>query len=205
MRRRCGVGLVLVAVLAAGVPPAGADPRGIWVKNLHTNEEAHLRPFGELGVPTPLGWARADHLFRSWRTDRARPINPRLLRVLGALQRRLGGRRIELVSGFRVPDRNDRLSSYHQVGRAVDAFFVGIPNRQVFDLCASGEFGPLGCGLYPSAQGSSHIHIDVRSRPCVWVDLSRYGEPAVYVPRARQWIQEHPLAGAGRGQGRKGK
>ena len=203
MRRRRGVGLVLVVVLAGGVPPAGADPRGIWVKNLHTNEEAHLYPFGELGVPTPLGWARANHLFRSWRTERARPINPRLLRVLAELQRRLGGRRIELVSGFRVPDLNDRLSSYHQVGRAVDAFFVGIPNRQVFDLCTSGDLGPLGCGLYPNAQGSSHIHIDVRSRPGVWVDLSRYGEPAVYVPQARRWILEHPQAGGAQRQERK--
>jgi uncharacterized protein YcbK (DUF882 family) len=196
----------LIVVVSATLSSAAgaADPRIVWIKNLHTNEEAHLRPFGELGVPTPLGWARANHFFRSWRTERARSINPRLLRVLAELQRRLGGRRIEVVSAFRVPGRTDRLSSYHQVGRAVDVFCIGISNRQVFDLCASGDLGPLGCGLYPNAQDPSHIHIDVRSRPGVWVDLSRYGEAAVYVPRPRQWIREHPQA-AKRAQGREDK
>jgi uncharacterized protein YcbK (DUF882 family) len=172
------------------------DPRVLWLRNVHTGEELRIRPFGRDGIPLYVPWGRANHLFRSWRSGEARPINPRLLRVLAHVQERFGGRRIELVSGYRVPDDRDHLSSYHQIGRGADLFIFGISNRAIFDLCRSGTLGPLGCGLYPTAQ--SHVHIDVRSRPGVWVDLSRNGEPAIYLPRAREWIERHPAAGAQR-------
>src|SRR5262249_13116340 len=94
VRRRRSIGLAGL-LLAPPSQALAADARSVWLKNLHTGEEARLHPFGELGVPTPLGWARANHLFRSWRTQLERPINPRLLRVLAELQRRFAGRRIE--------------------------------------------------------------------------------------------------------------
>jgi hypothetical protein len=50
----------------------------------------------------------------------------------------------------------------------------------------------VGCGLYPNGR---HVHIDVRSRPSLWVDLSRYGERASYVGGARAWLVAHPEAG----------
>jgi hypothetical protein len=40
-----------------------------------------------------------------------------------------------------------------------------------------------------------HVHVDVRSRPGVWVDLSHYGDGAAYVTDARGWLAEHPDAG----------
>jgi uncharacterized protein YcbK (DUF882 family) len=141
-------------------------------------------------VPRFLDWLHLKHLFRSHRTKTTRAISPRLLRVLAQVQCHFGGRRIELVSDYRGPERADALSSYHQVGHAADLYIVGVANRDLYDYCRT--LVNLGCGLYPNG---SHAHIDVRSRPGTWVDLSRYGEPAEYVGDARAWVKAHPKAG----------
>lgn len=182
---------VVVLVLTCVVTLARAvDRRSLWLHNVHLGEELRVEPFDEHGVPRLVDWLRFEHLFRSWRTKTTRAINPRLLRLLAQVQRHFGGRRLELLSGYRAPDAADRLSSYHQVGRAADLYIVGVPNRDLYDYCRT--LPDVGCGLYP--QGS-HVHIDVRSRPGTWVDLSRYGEPADYVGDARAWVQAHPEAG----------
>jgi uncharacterized protein YcbK (DUF882 family) len=167
-----------------------ADRRSLWVRSIHLGDEVRVQPFEEHGVPRLLDWLRLEHLFRSHRTQTTRAINPRLLRVLAQVQRHFGGRRLELLSGYRAPESGDRLSSYHQVGRAADLYIVGVSHRDVYDYCRT--LGAVGCGLYPKG---SHVHIDIRSRPGTWVDLSRYGEPADYVRDARQWVQAHPEAG----------
>jgi len=183
------VGFIVVAMLVATGAQA-RDVRGLWVRSVHLNEEIRTQPFEEHGVPDLVQWRRLDHLFRSHRTLAERPINPRLLRVLAQIQRHFGGRRIELLSGYRVPERTDHLSSYHQVGRAADFYVPGVSNRNLYDYCR--QLADLGCGLYPKG---SHVHVDVRSRACTWVDLSRYGEPAAYVRNASAWVARHPDAG----------
>src|SRR5205085_2238372 len=149
------------------------------LRNSHTGEEIRIEPFDAGGRPTLLGWLRLDHAFRSWRTREERAINPRLLRVLTQIQRHFDGRRIELLSGYRVPlaegcspprtspqkeaassaqpvgAAHVVLTSYHQVGRAADIRIEGVPMRTLFDYCRTLE--ELGCGLYP--QGS-HVHAD---------------------------------------------
>jgi hypothetical protein len=62
--------------------------------------------------------------------------------------------------------------------------------RDIFDYCR--ELADLGCGLYPKG---THVHVDVRSRATIWVDLSRYGEAARYVRDAKGWVREHPQSG----------
>jgi hypothetical protein len=58
----------------------------------------------------------------------------------------------------------------------------------------------LGCGLYPRG---SHVHIDVRSQATIWVDLSGYGDGAVYVPDPAAWLEVNPAAGRRSGPGRR--
>src|SRR5689334_14941151 len=83
---------------APGARTCGST-RIVWMRSVHSEEELRVQPFGRYGVPVRLAWLRLNHLFRSWRTGEHRPISPRLLRVLAQIQRRFGGRRIELVSG----------------------------------------------------------------------------------------------------------
>lgn len=183
----------VVAVLAFACVASSAraaDRRSLWLHNVHLGDELRVQPFDDYGVPHLLDWLRLEHLFRSHRTKTSRAINPRLLRVLAQVQRHFGGRRLELLSGYRAPEAKDRLSSYHQVGRAADLYIVGVANRELYDYCRT--LGNVGCGLYPKG---SHVHIDVRSHPGTWVDLSHYGEPADYVGDARAWVKAHPEAG----------
>jgi hypothetical protein len=95
-----------------------------------------------------------------------------------------------MVSGYRVPSESGHLTSYHAVGRAVDLEIDGVADRDIYNYART--LDNLGVGAYPLGH---HTHIDVRSRRSTWVDLSRYGEPAVYVSAPEQWMLAHPDAG----------
>jgi Bacterial protein of unknown function (DUF882) len=99
------------------------------------------------------------------------------------------GRRIEVVSGYRVPEDTDNLSSYHQVGRAADVRIPGVRNRALFNFCRALQAqAPLGCGYYPNG---NFVHIDVRGRPALWVDLGRPGAGRRYVADPVGWLRRH--------------
>lgn len=181
------VAVPLLVTLATG--PAAADHRTLWLHDIHRGDEIRLQPFGPRGVPDRLAWARLTRFFRS-RHDGRRAVHPRLLRVLAQIQRHFGGRRIDLLSGYREPDNPEHLSSYHQVGRGADIGIPGVANRDLFEYCRQIE--NLGCGLYPNGY---HVHVDVRSRATIWVDLSGYGDGAEYVEDPVAWLSAHPDAG----------
>jgi uncharacterized protein YcbK (DUF882 family) len=107
-----------------------------------------------------------------------------------AAQARLRGLR-DASSGSPAGSPEATLTSYHQVGHAADIWIDGVENRALFEYCRAlqraGE--RLGCGLYPRGQ---HVHVDVRSRATIWVDLSGYGDGAAYVSDPDAWLQAHP-------------
>src|SRR5688572_3265212 len=176
-------------MLAVGDALADRDHRVLWLHNLHTGEELRLQPFRARGRLARLAWLRLDRLFRSASTGRRRTINPRLFGVLAQVQRHFGGRRLELVSGYRVPGEGEELDSYHHVGRAADIRIEGVPDRELFEYCRT--LVDVGCGYYPNGR---HVHIDVRSRPGIWVDLGHRR----YVRDPRRWLGRNPApAGAG--------
>ena len=181
---------ITALLVVLGATAGRADTRWLWLCNLHTHEQLHARPFAEFGLLDPLEGARINRFFRSWRTDDRRPITPRLLRVLVRVQRHFGGRALELVSGYRVPEDPAHLTSYHQVGHAADIRIAGVADRDLYDYCRT--LDRVGCGLYPLGH---HVHVDVRATATTWVDLSRYGEPARYVTRPVDWVRGHPMAG----------
>jgi uncharacterized protein YcbK (DUF882 family) len=184
--------VAVIAVVAAALPlPASAncDARTLWLYNVHTREELRIRPFASATRLRPLAWRRINRVLRSWRTDRRRPMHPRLVRTLARVQNQFAGRRIEVVSGYRVPEDTDNLSSYHQVGRAADVRIPGVRNRALFDSCrALQAHAPLGCGYYPNG---NFVHIDVRGKSALWVDLGRPGAGRRYVADPVGWLRRH--------------
>lgn len=182
--------LAATAFADSGDRRGGHDHRGLWLKDLYRHDELRLRPFGAHGRPRRGDWLALTRFFRDRHGSR-RPVAPRLLRVLAQVQRHFGGRRLELMSGYRAPDKKQALNSYHQVGHAADVWIEGTENRVLFEYCRELQRGgeTLGCGFYPAG---SHVHVDVRSHVTVWVDRSGYGDGADYVADPVGWLDAHP-------------
>ena len=190
MRSWLQVTMVLALVLVS--LPAAANVRApqLWLYNIHTRQELQTSPFAYNGVLDWNAWAELNRFFRSWRTHEAHPLAPRLLELLVKIQASFGGRRIELVSGFRSPGVYESLSqSNHFEGDAADIRIPGVANRELFELCR--RLPDVGCGLYPNG---GHVHVDVRARSAVWVDLSGYGDGTRYVANPEAWLRGHPDA-----------
>jgi uncharacterized protein YcbK (DUF882 family) len=185
------ISLALVATSAdANGTPVCHDYRRLWLKDLYRGDELRLAPFGPHGNQCRRNWLELSRFFRD-RQGHRRSVAPGLLRVLAQVQRHFGGRQLHLMSGYRAPDDHNALSSYHQVGHAADVWIDGVEDRALFEYCRglqrAGE--RLGCGLYPRGH---HVHVDVRSRATIWVDLSGYGDGADYVSDPEAWLEAHP-------------
>jgi len=100
-------------------------------------------------------------------------IHPRLLRHLVDISDTFGGRRVRIVSGFRI-QRGSR--SHHVDGTAVDFAVDGLPNKVLREYLWT--LPKVGIGYYPN---SHFIHLDVRKQWTYWVDNSGPGKPAQYV------------------------
>jgi uncharacterized protein YcbK (DUF882 family) len=164
--------LLLTAVVATlGAHRAqAADRRRVRLYNVHSREHLTIAPFREHGLLQPVAWCRINRFFRDRKTGHRHTVNPRLVRVLAYLQRSLGARRIELVSGYREPPDATRLTSFHQVGHASDVILPAVSERSVFDFCRA-HLPHAGCGWYPGR----FAHVDVRSLAAVWIDRRRSG------------------------------
>ena len=192
------LGLLAPSTLSAwaraepGPAPGRRDSRTLWLRSLHRGDELRVAPFGEHGRLRRLPWAALTRFLRSrMGREPRRTVHPRLVRVLVQLQRRFGGRRLDVLSGYRAPEDGAGLTSYHQVGRAVDVAIRGVPDRELFEACRAvqGVGEGVGCGFYPRGR---HVHVDVRSRDTIWVDLSGYGDGALYVADPAAWLAAHP-------------
>lgn len=81
---------------------------------------------------------------------------------------------LNIVSGYR--DTSFALESRHPGGAACDFSIVGVPNLALFAYLSS--LPHVGVGYYPN---STFVHLDVRPKKSVWVDLAGPGEPPRYV------------------------
>lgn len=181
--------LSIVTLLVLAAPRAEASPAApqLWMYDIHSRTEVRRDLFAYNGVLDWNGWSQMNDFFRSWRTREAHPVAPRLLELLVRTQAQFGGRRIELVSGFRSPGPRDTLSqSQHFDGNAADIRIPGVANRELFEFCRT--LPDVGCGLYPHGM---HVHVDVRPRSAIWVDLSGYGDGAQYVAHPDEWLANH--------------
>lgn len=114
--------------------------------------------------------------FRDTRSGHSRLPHRRLVRVLARISDHFGGRRIQVVSGYRRAGRFTSRHSRHTKGRAIDIRIPGVPNTALRDYCRS--LSKVGCGYYPN---SSFVHVDVRDSSAYWVDVSGPGQKPRYV------------------------
>lgn len=113
--------------------------------------------------------AQLDQVFRCKRTGEVRAVNPRLYETLSVISDHFGGKRIELISGFRF-QREEGSRHYH--ASAMDIRIPGVSIRELRKFAESLDTGGMGIGLYPRA---NFVHIDWRApgEPSYrWVDRS---------------------------------
>ena len=110
-----------------------------------------------------------DNIFRCKRTGEVRAVDPRLYETLSVISDHFGGKRIELVSGFRF-QREEGSRHYH--ASAMDIRIPGVSIRELRKFAHSLDTGGMGIGLYPRA---GFVHVDWRApgEPSFrWVDRS---------------------------------
>jgi uncharacterized protein YcbK (DUF882 family) len=113
--------------------------------------------------------AQLDQVFRCKRTGEVRAINPRLYETLSAIYTHFGGKRIELISGFRF-QREEGSRHFH--GSAMDIRIPGVSIAALRKFAESLDTGGMGIGIYPRA---NFVHVDWRApgEPSFrWVDRS---------------------------------
>jgi uncharacterized protein YcbK (DUF882 family) len=104
------------------------------------------------------------------------PPDPRLVAVIAVVSNHFGGRKLEVVSGYRAFTPTQYTAhSRHNAGKALDFRIEGVRNEELRDFCRTLQ--NTGCGYYPN---STFVHVDVRDAKAYWVDLSRPGEPPHY-------------------------
>ena len=152
----------LVSPLEAAV--RALPERALSLYNIHTGEWLKTVYWAN-GRYIPRVLAQVNKLLRDHRSGDVHPIDPRLLDLLAATHRRLGGKgAIHVVSGYRSPATNAMLAAYsdgvaqgslHMSGKAVDIRIPGATTRVVGRAAKSLKFG--GVGTYPASQ---FVHVD---------------------------------------------
>ena len=161
--------LALFAAFVASLAGAPVAPLHFFFEN--RNESLEVALLDPSGAVSTDALAELSHFVRCIRTDRERPIHPRLAEIVARTASAFGPRRVEVVSGYRAAPFGAPHSK-HFVGRAMDLKLSGVPARKVAAWVWH-NFRGVGVGLYP-VQG--FVHIDVRDTDVKWLDLARHGE-----------------------------
>jgi uncharacterized protein YcbK (DUF882 family) len=111
-------------------------------------------------------------------STKIKPPQKRLIALLAQASDHFGGRRIQVVSGYRLAGGYTSHDSRHVAGAAIDIHIDGVPNRQLCDYLR--HFDDVGVGFYPN---STFIHFDVRDRNAYWIDVSGPGQKPSYLTR----------------------
>lgn len=139
--------------------------RHVELFNTHTGETLSLAfRRGDEYVAATL--ARFNHLLRDHRNDQSHEIDPRLFDQLHDLALAAHFEpRFEIISGYRSPESNDKMSakpgsgvakkSLHMQGRAMDVRLKNCDCATLRDLALAAKQG--GVGYY---QRSDFVHID---------------------------------------------
>ncbi|MDW5502922.1 YcbK family protein [Pseudomonas lundensis] len=139
-------------------------PRILVVNNMHTGESLKAEFFNGKGYNKDE-LVRLNHLFRDYRANKVKSIDPSLFDHLYRLQGLLGTNKpVQLVSGYRSLDTNNELRersrgvakhSYHTKGQAMDFHIEGIQLSNIRKAALKMSAG--GVGYYPR---SNFVHID---------------------------------------------
>ena len=148
------------------IPP---ERRGqLELESVNTGEQLDVTldlATGELDEPSYRAFR---HFMRCLHSSAEAPMDPRLIALLHSISVRTG-RKILIVSGFRLPVYSTAAFSYHARGMAADIRIPGMTALMVRDLVTN--MGVKGVGYYPK---SEFVHVDVREQKSFWTD---YGSP----------------------------
>ena len=92
---------------------------------LSTSESAKLKVADRRGRTVRASLKTFERLMRS-ATGATHPIDARLVRLVGTVSNHFGGRKVEIVSGFRP-------YSNHNSAHAIDFRVAGVPNEALRD------------------------------------------------------------------------
>jgi uncharacterized protein YcbK (DUF882 family) len=146
-------------------PPRPSGNLHLW--RLADGDQVKVNLYNDDGSYSVDALKAANRLLRCKRTNHAKAVDPRLLTVLSHVYDHFGGKRIEVVSGFRDQERT---SSYHFKASASDIRVPGVKPTVLRAFVESLDAGGMGIGLYPR---SGFVHVDVRPPPSYrWIDWS---------------------------------
>lgn len=149
-------------------------PNQVHLVRFGTSEEATVNVSSRGKVPT-VALEQFKKLMHSSSGQTHTP-DARLVALLGIVSNHFGGKKIEIVSGFRpFSPKQYTPHSNHNHGRAMDFRVQGVPNTVLRDYCRT--LHDVGVGYYPN---SVFVHLDVRSAPAFWIDYSKPGEAPRY-------------------------
>jgi uncharacterized protein YcbK (DUF882 family) len=140
----------------------------IHIYSVNYQIEARVNMYNDDGSFRSEALSEIEHVFRCRRSGREHAIDPRLLAILSHVYDHFGGKRLELLSGYRYQRRT---TSHHFNGSAADIRIPGVDPRRVRAFVNSLDSGGMGIGYYPRIQ---FVHVDVRELPSYrWTDYSR--------------------------------
>jgi uncharacterized protein YcbK (DUF882 family) len=117
---------------------------------------------------------RFSRFVRCWRTEKVKPMHPRLVEIVARTAEHFGVSELQIISGFRARPYGAKHSK-HFMGRAMDLQVPGVPAKKVAAWVWQ-NFRGVGVGFYPKQE---FVHVDVREDGDVrWIDGSRHGESA---------------------------
>lgn len=151
------------------LPEPPARPSGdIHIYSLSYKEEAKVNIYNSDGSFNIQALAEINHIFKCRRSGLEHDIDTRLVTILSHIYDHFGGRRIELLSGYRFQRRT---TSNHFHGAAADIRIPGIDPSQIRAYAESLDAGGMGVGWYPRV---GFVHVDVRQPPSYrWIDYSK--------------------------------
>ena len=150
-----------------------AKPSGeVWLRAENRAEEVKLNIYKADGTYDEASLAKLDEMFRCRESGEVRAVRSELYEQLSRIYDHFGGKRVDLVSGFRFRERN---SSRHHHASAMDIRIKGVSDREMYKFAESLDGGDMGIGIYPA---SGFIHVDFRApgEPSYrWTDYSGSG------------------------------
>jgi uncharacterized protein YcbK (DUF882 family) len=151
--------------LLANMRDSPSSEKSISLYNLHTEEFLETVYWND-GKYLYGSLRNIDHILRDHRTGETRSIDPRLLDLLYATQKRMNvNQPFHIISGYRSPETNSSLrkndrgvsgKSLHMLGKAVD---IRLPDVELSLLRkVTTDLRAGGVGYYPR---SGFIHVDL--------------------------------------------
>jgi uncharacterized protein YcbK (DUF882 family) len=171
--------------------PVSKPSGDVWLYSANFREEVKVNIYDASGGFDDEALAQLDHIFRCKRTGEQRAVDPRLYETVSVIQDHFGGKRIELVSGFRFQEKE---TSRHFHASAADMRIEGVSIRELYDYAESLDTGGMGIGIYPR---SGFVHVDWRApgEPSYrWTDRSPPEHDSGGKRPSRRWRGKKPTS-----------